>query len=1413
MTKSKHSHELILKDTSGNRLKLSSGADIIGVDHTFTMAPPSSPTLLATFTRGRTSPTQIAQLHSDQLVINASTLSPSAVTELKTMYPSTYDSGTDTFKLPIPAPVPPQPSPITVMQKDGVFEVEVTTGGGVAFKCTIDPLGVILDIAEPPPATGRKKYDERAKVDDFSSLATIADAQEKIVDCALTPTLLRQMMDTSITNPVVKQVHSLSDVPEQFIDLFFDMAKTGAITPDDKGAYHFPPLSATPPHDLEFPAPFHFIALPTPASTPANPEFYYLCKSTTTGQKFVYSESEGGFKRFTRFDFVKDTSGKCYVELQSTVTGTKVLRHLEIPSTPDLDGSFIETIQDFSGGSRASLVSALSGVTPTTCKRKDSTTFDLKFAPRSVSVIQQVSPDIKETKITIDDILMSPPPPPPPPPPSLTVPSPRKNIYVEKPKKVQTKVPKKLNEDAIRYGGTAIGVFMMAMLLIPGIGPILFALGIALTAGSQIFANNLYKFNDNPYNHAKTEYLNNLTKLQNQAEDEASQFWQHETELGTARDMQAYFQALVSHPDFLSADTGVLFERLTSLGMFDPADYTAFWSPDNLYQRQCFHEELTTLISGGVPPEPAQEAFLRKYGIIKPTATAAEIAEAKKIFTEDFTYMDGGTPHTISGIEAIARGLATLDTINKNDQVVNDQHRIVGDMIEQSSGLGIITMLAQFKGDQTKIDAFIKEHAYDFARRFMYRSDIPQEQMEDFLGKISKGAAADIQTAMADIESKVPLVESKAAQQKIWDTDYQKTITAMQAIDATMNADAADSSKYKTYAQIEESAQMMAWAIYREDALRTSKAVGSVGTTSSLDSVFGGTPLDLTSSTPMSDYQNTLKIKKLLLNNPDFAKAIAEEIEASGQTAPIVNGTSYAGVGQDSLQTIYTAIQTATPPSKLYDVQVALGISNVTKLVDKATVRSDLCTDLDNADRKTIIDSAATALKGKIIASSTYPAPTDAKFATYDAVMQKFLRTPSFSKLDAATQQKIVMLAVEGKDAIMATSKPAADKKNAVKELDTLVDQLVSGEFVEKALSDKEKETFEDDTVSPPVIGGVTKSHADITSRDAARDDLLSMDAMLEKYGVPQSDRKGVIDKLTTTPISKQAIAKAIYDLYDTQLLSDCSEKAATTDKTLNTIFAEIATPPLDITDPTKRTALIARLVQLRALREGRTETELEPLKQILGDAEVDYIMSHGTETATPATAQPKTKQEKKVDEEMIKTSDFLDQANKILDEIDNVDSIIGTTVSPAVFDMQVDALEAELVTLLGKKGVKKLYGRGKNKIATLKTVKGKFAVADATAVDDFIKIKKRIAEALKKKDAAQAKKLAKKKERAAKKGIKGKAKGASKQKRANNAKRFEQADEAVNDTSGTRHEFEPGESKEKVKDFESAKEYKHEAE
>ncbi len=1346
--------------------------------------------ILASFS---TNKGEIATVFNDRVMLSANYLGAQNTEKLKQLFPDCFHEGNGLgyFTLPIK---PPEAEHIDVYTKDatakgeshtgGSFEMTITNSQGVEYTCIIDPLGIIIKNDE-------QEVIKRATLDNVK--------QEDIVDAEMSPALFLAMLDKN--NPLVKTPDRISNISPQFLDLFFRNIKRAGIQHDEKtGAYKIDKyLSSDPKIKMLFPNPEHkfdpkyqFIAVPAGVED-GEQQFYYLAKNTKNNTVSVLTGN--GFKSFKAINLIqKDNEFFVALSNSSNKTGNQKedIRYLQIPKEDKQPkAEFIKAIQEFTKLNPFPNSKDSQGIIASNGEQipfQNATTTNIR--------INALTPGVGNTTISAnidkekgDEFPPPPPPPDKPPekPDGKPGRAPRKNPYQDPPTHAVKKKPVKLNEDAIRYGGVAISLLLAVLAFaFPFLAPILGTLAAVTFVGSQVLAVKVPEINGSPLNQLAVDYVNGLAKNQQEAENEAKKFWEKETEYGNVSDNLKELEAQVLSPEFAQSPNGILIQRLLNEQTAGTSDWAKqntsnlFWTELLLDKREKMLyglQELTSNCQGKSSEEitKIQEKFLQDYGFVKNNATMDELASAReRVFAP--VQVEDPESHELKemGWQGLV-GLATNSLYTYNSLTIKKQnlHNQVGDMLEECSGRAFDRIIGQ-KG--VDLEKFVEEHSADLARRFLFRKDLTQAQIEEFFDKISPESVEKIQKVMEqDIPRALKASELIGKKQKLYNENYFQAIDLVSSIQDIANDShnkKFDESQIKNSDQIANATGEMLWAIKAEDLKRNGKLFSEVQTdTPLLDKLLmseGKTLIshkwDSVNGISPSTYSARLDSERQLLQNEELQKLLANEIIMVGASAGILTLTTGGEVSKNSLTDLFKSLQDSPKISDDLRKKIQAVINPQWPLK---------CLSLEETRQQLVVSEQTLAI---------------------NTLYKKFFEN---NDQNIEIEEKLAKLMTDDQGDIERYFQNliGADPKKVVAakaELKTLINNINSGDYAQKLVSDFEKKHF-DETAEKDSH----KKLQEIPTKAEIRDNLLSMHNLLEGYNLNATQIEYVIKNISSIQNSKYDKKTQTQKVLDTLLnyakeelsLSDCTHAVLENETDIKNVFnsilcgSEFNIKFVNTND--KLNELKAKLKKMQKARLERSKQQLKKHEQVAGRKQTQHSFNRRRrgeeEESVDESEQPRlTIAERRLNKTYNKTNEFFGKISKTANEFKKLGAFTGNPANKTADEIikQVNALKSSLQAVLGRDINKLLVDKNGKKISWQdleRMIKEK--QFDLT---DFKRMKERALRLIKKKEKKKLEKLKKKKEKAAKKDKKASRSPASNQTMATNRRKFGRAKDAV---------------------------------
>lgn len=1332
--------------------------------------------LMASFTVGNDKH-NVAQIYANKVVLHSSFLGPEQTAQLKALFPECYDEANGTFSLPI---APPDQQHIDVYTKDttskesarngGVFEMIVTNSQGVQYTCILDPLGVQV-----------KTTNNNGEETVVSKRASIEDVtQEDIVNPEFTPALLLAMLDKN--NPLVKTPKDVRSLSPQMIDLFYRHLIELGIKPDDKGAYTLnkqlvEQLKEKFPNIVPdtFDPKFEFIAVPAGNNKDGEQVYLYLTKNPETKSMTVIGGDS--FNAFQSFNFV--TKGdKTYIALIKS-TGTtgresQKIHYLDIPLVNGkLDANFIASITGFMPKGRENPHHGDGDIEP-----RQTTTGEILTQPAASGVaIESLSLDVQGTPITTHigerGPINPPPPPPPPKPPKPHKPqdSTRKNPYQKPPLKAVKKKPFKIDENIALYGGCTAGLFLMAIAAF--IFPPLMALGAVVFGSSMALAINAKRINDNAIKNAGTSYINGLAKAENEAESVAEKFWEQETELGNTRDAIDRFLAVALGEDVfkngenLQLDPSIaFFSRFMEGkgGMWSQNEYKTFWGPQNLQSREVFLEDLQNLYALPSTNEKeiqakqeAQEAFLRKYGIIKDGATPEQIENALGTLNKGLEGADGSS---VTASQLAETAMSTLKKFNQLENRRNELHNEVGDIIEDCNGLTLTRIISQ-KG--VDLDLFVDEHRTDLARRFMYRTDIPAIQIQSFLEKLTPEQINSIKKSMHFVDIALTHAEDIANKQKIYDEDFPPALEIVATMQKISEDKSFNKNDLKSVKEIQNAASTLLWATKAEDIKRKAFAFRDIDAT-------------LPKDAQVASYKNLLNIENSLLSNPEILSVLSDEVISNGNLSSLLTMTNDGTIGNDSLLPLFAHLMDSPKLGKEVksDLQKLVLTDTYKGLPRIIDAKENLKTRLTLTQAKKLYDEN--------FGDSAYDFKDEELQAKFEELSKTYPYLANYRGNSTELSDTVVKFMLRKESEIDKLK--GHEKKTAKENLDSLIKSLASGDYADKLISDIEKDVFDN---------GITKSPqklAGMPTRAESRADVLSFNNLLEKYGITKHEAvREIIEKASTLghggKPNEGDLLRALYAYGQKNVkLTDRSQPRKNKTLNLEDVFEKVLGkgvligPQLDNPETLKR--VTSEIEGLRATCFDQSKRDLTYYGQIAGRRQVEKVFNNKlgnvSESVKEGSYKP-TRAEKGLTKATGKYAEFVQGAGKVVKGLGEIQKgVKGGSVSKKSMKEYIKGLKDSIEKSFGTRAMKNLFDgeHGKDALSWEKLASGNITERE------FKVLQERIQKLIKEKEKKLKEKIKKKKEKALKNKSKRKKKAKTKQQIADNQEKFEQASQAV---------------------------------
>ncbi len=734
------------------------------------------------------------------------------------------------------------------------------------FKCTITPAGFVLEI-------GDEKYSHQVpKLEVGANLSTM-----------YSPEAIESMLDRN--NPLLAKKPTMSSIDPQLIDLYIKQTK-----PEN-------------PSHIEIGS-FVFNAVPD-----GNGGFYYLAKDDK-GKNYICDGKS--FKVFDNVSLI-EKDGKHYLAFPHKTKEKTETRYIEdIPGLTEKITSFVY----------------------------DENTYLVVQPGNSTNLTSQINSTIKPRKVAVEGIANEavvteqppelPPERPPEQPPEL--PPERKNRvnpYVKpKTEELVKKKPMKFDKNIILYGGLAIGTLLLLLAFafpaVAWLGSMLFTMAAVTYGAAFLITANIDALN-NPMNQlGSAKYKQLLAQKEVEAQATAEKFWEKEIEFENVNDnYKELYQKLMQNEE----NCMELFQFFQDKGLMSPADYAMFMRNGNLDQRNAFSTSMKEIMelmgtdTSKMSVEDLRELealkqekmvqFLKDFGLVKEGATAEEIETARKLVFEN------------PDLQAMAKPtLQNLDNFNGVEDRRNKLHNEISDTLQNCSKreFEIITTQPGFD-----LDTFIEEHPLDIARRFMYRNDITQMEMEEFFGKLKPETIQLIEKSMTEIEHQHGVVIGLAHSQEAREKNMDRAKNAIQVMRSLSGreTDKTQQVELLTPQQLANRTKNMLWAICLEDIQRTEIAVLSEGSRS----LYFGRLEDLTSNQPkiefqgspdsphMTAYLDLLHKRAEILNNPVIHNVLTRHIMMAPELSPLVGENSMADVKGTALVAILqTTLQDPSLP-------------------------------------------------------------------------------------------------------------------------------------------------------------------------------------------------------------------------------------------------------------------------------------------------------------------------------------------------------------------------------------------------------------------------------------------------------------------------------------------------------------------
>lgn len=1344
----------VFKDKETRTLaKADAQAFIKSFKHTLSMA--SSPEdVLATF---KTSSSNVATLKRENIILNAEFLGKDNLETLKAKFPN-LDYNQQTITLPMQ---PPEEGHVEVYSRDsggedeqngGVFEVTITNEQGIKYTCIIDPLGITIK-----DLNGALVAEQRA---DFENIS-----QEQILDADFSPELVEMIM---AGRGPLKSPDSIKDLSPQLLDLYFkngtlpNSPSTEAnLKSDENNAFYLGDENG-----------FQIMALPTPKSNEKSAEFYYLVKDKE-GRKYVRDGQT--FVPFEKFNFIightaKEIKDKPFV-LFNNNKGHEQNRFVQIPLDKDgkPDPRFAKAIEAFAEQepSRGKGETVSLDGKPVDSNDKNQIAFQHADIDSPKHIVRQtgistISADAGNAKNLNHDETNNDEKPNA----RQTAHSkePRVNPFQKTPLKTIKKPPIKINEDAVRYGGFAITVLMLVLAFIMplAVAPLFGMLAVGVGIGSTLLANHAKAINDNPVNKAYNKYVQTLAKAEREAESEAGKFWEAETERGNAYDRYQEFLSQIQSEDFKNSLQGALFTRFIESGAWTQENFKEFWSQDNVEMRESFLEDLQYLYA---MPENNQEQlnaktqqqleFLKKFGVIKNSATQEEMTNALNIFNESLQAQnpETGEPMEIPASALLKGTMAYLKEFNEQEDKMFKAHDKVGDIIENCSGNTLQKIMSQ-KG--VNFDRFIEEHALDIARRFKFRNDITASQKEELISKLKPEQIVMLSKASDDVRSAIVLASLAGNIAKDKDDKFLSALNSLESIDKIYNQTTQTVfPELKKQSQIEDDTKILLWAIHNEDVKRlTNQSKNSQDLTiENLSQITG--EIDLYKTSLTQDYVNLLNTRQELLNDEKITKALANQIvELDRLATPLISSLSFANAGESSLDSTFKVLkEDKSLGDKLHEqISQVLNISSI---------------------RNQTLDSLTLNAVNALLKSSSKDSYSEEDIKNMQQEIQ--MSYPSFGTLPEELKENLTRLHL-GKNQVYAniitSNKTEEEKQLAKQEFDLVVEKLTNGSFAEEKLERIERSCYENAT-----------KPENLPTRDEACDNVTVMNDLLKEFGITSGAKRKMIVKeasnlASSLNLTRDMLAQAIFNTSNTDL-ADCrlpQEKLAY----LKEIFGEIygGQDKVDVSNREKFAKAKALVEEMQQKQLERSKSKLRSKEQIAGREQVERVYSSNVKgkpidiSIQKGTYKP-TRAEIRLATVKREKSEFNAGSTQVLESMKTIGKDMkDPTSSKTIMKNNIQNLQDSIEKTFGTKAMKDLFDdeKGQDALSWEKLKSGKLTE------QEFKVLLEKIKKLIKKKEKKLAKKESRRKKRANKDNTKAKAKN-----KAKNGQDYANNDESTN--------------------------------